>query len=503
MVACTSDDDATVGLDVADAGANSENSPDSATRADDAAVSTFSVSGKVIGLAGKGLVLTNNAGDAITVAPGADGSFSFASKLAKGAAYAVAVKTQPSSPSQTCVVTSGAGTIGGASVTNVVVTCTTNTYKVSGKVMGLAGAGLVVKNNGGDAITLSPAATDGAAVDFTFSKAIASGEDFEVTVETQPSSPTQSCVVTGGEGTVVAGDVATVAINCTTNTYTVGGTVTGLKGSGLVLQNEDGDDLPINATGTFAFVKQVASGKRYSVKVKTQPGAPEQTCEVTSNTGTVTNANVTDVAVDCTTNTYTVGVTVSGLKGTGLVLQNNGGDDLTIDANGDVTFGTPVASGTKYEVSVKTNPYGNTCTVTAGGAGTVTNAKITNVAVTCVSIPAWYQPNYDGVPGPWSFVSNRFFDGEISCTTTCAFYGRVPSGIRFICNAQGQTTEGCTPANDGQYGLSNCGAVVDNDVLTAPVGNIEQCAGSLTTCYKLGNTCNERVSFHSIQCQCK
>lgn len=263
------------------------------------------------------------------------------------------MKTQPSSPAQTCAVTNGSGTIGSANVTNVAVTCTPNTYEVSGKVMGLAGAGLVIKNNGGDATTLSPAAVDGAAVDFTFSKAIASGEDFEVSVETQPSSPTQSCVVTGGKGTVVAGDVATVAINCTTNTYTVGGTVSGLKGTGLVLQNEDDDDLPVNATGTFAFLKQVASGKPYSVKVKTQPSAPEQICEVTSKSGTVTNANVTDVAVTCTTTTYTVGGTVSGLKGKGLVLQNNAGDDLTVDANGNFTFDTPVADGAKYEVSTR------------------------------------------------------------------------------------------------------------------------------------------------------
>ena len=37
--------------------------------------------------------------------------------------------------------------------------------------------------------------------------------------------------------------------------------------------------------------------------------------------------DITEVEVNCTTNAYAVGGTVSGLSGSGLVLQNNGGDD--------------------------------------------------------------------------------------------------------------------------------------------------------------------------------
>ena len=40
-------------------------------------------------------------------------------------------------------------------------------------------------------------------------------------------------------------------------TYTVGGTVTGLTGSGLVLQNPGGADLPISASGAFTFANSV------------------------------------------------------------------------------------------------------------------------------------------------------------------------------------------------------------------------------------------------------
>ena len=77
--------------------------------------------------------------------------------------------------------------------------------------------------------------------------------------------------------------------------------------------------------------------------------------------------------------TYTVGGTVSGLSGT-VVLQDNGGDNLSVTANGSFTFATALASGAAYSVTVKTNPSGQTCTVTSG-SGTIGSANVTNVAV--------------------------------------------------------------------------------------------------------------------------
>ncbi len=53
--------------------------------------------------------------------------------------------------------------------------------------------------------------------------------------------------------------------------FTVGGTVSGLAGSGLVLQNNAGDDLSISADGTFSFTARVANGGTYAVTVNTQP----------------------------------------------------------------------------------------------------------------------------------------------------------------------------------------------------------------------------------------
>src|SRR5260370_36972117 len=40
------------------------------------------------------------------------------------------------------------------------------------------------------------------------------------------------------------------------------------------------------------------------------------------------------------TGPFTIGGTVTGLTGTGLILQDNGGDDLTLSANGAFAFKT-------------------------------------------------------------------------------------------------------------------------------------------------------------------
>src|ERR1700722_13912990 len=71
--------------------------------------------------------------------------------------------------------------------------------------------------------------------------------------------------------------------------------------------------------------------------------------------------------------TFTIGGTVTGLTGTGLVLADNGGDNVPVAANGMFTFATPVASGGGYAVTVARQPRnpGGACTGTRGG-GTAT-----------------------------------------------------------------------------------------------------------------------------------
>jgi hypothetical protein len=213
------------------------------------------------------------------------------------------------------------------------------------------------------------------------------GTAYAVTVLTQPSSPTQNCTVTGGTGTATA-NVTSVTVTCVTAaaSATIGGKVSGLSGTGLVLQDNRGDSLTITANGTFTFKTPVTGTGAYAVTVLTQPVAPNQLCAVTNGSGTAT-ANVTNVTVNCAL-AYTIGGNVTGVVGTGMVLEDNGSDQLPITANSGFTFKQLVATGGNYAVTILTQPSNptQTCTISTGTGSGVATANVINVTVTCKAV---------------------------------------------------------------------------------------------------------------------
>lgn len=263
-----------------------------------------------------------------------------------------------------------------------------SSYTVGGTVSGLVSSGLVLQVNGGDNYSV-PA--KGAS--FTFSSALASGAAYAVTVLTQPSNPAQTCTVTSGSGTVGSGNVTSVSIACTApvgaSKYTVGGTISGLTSSGLVLADNVGDHLNVKAgSTTFTLPTSFASGSTYTVSVSTQPSSPAQVCTVAKGSGTVGSANVATVAITCATPTYKIGGTISGLTSGGLVLQDNAGDNLTVPANVTTfTFATGLKTGATYAATILTQPSApaEVCTVT-NGTGTVASAPITSITVSCARV---------------------------------------------------------------------------------------------------------------------
>ena len=80
--------------------------------------------------------------------------------------------------------------------------------------------------------------------------------------------------------------------------------------------------------------------------------------------------------------TYSIGGVVTQLSGSGLKLQNNGNDEITISGDGSFTFTTPLTSGAEYAVTISQQPTGENCTVRKG-TGFVSNAKISDVSVLC------------------------------------------------------------------------------------------------------------------------
>ncbi len=78
---------------------------------------------------------------------------------------------------------------------------------------------------------------------------------------------------------------------------------------------------------------------------------------------------------------HTVSGTVSGLLGT-VVLQDNGTDTLSLDADGSFTFPAALADGVAYRVTVQTQPANQTCSV-VNSIGIISGKNVANVDVTC------------------------------------------------------------------------------------------------------------------------
>lgn len=267
---------------------------------------TYTVGGTVSGLSGT-LQLLDNGNDAVAIP--SDGAFTFPQALFDKASYSVTLGS-PEPAGQTCTIASGAGTIAGANVSNVTVTCVTNTppppaatYTLGGTVSGLSGT--VVLSTGAQSLSISANGT------YTFPTPLASGASYAVTVTTKPVG--QTCSVTNGTGMIGNANVANVAVTCATNTYSIGGTLSGLiagPGLSVVLQNNGSDNLTLTGDGAFTFASQVATAAAYNVTVQAQPA--HQTCSVSNGAGTVANSDVTGIGVACVANPQFVYVANGG-----------------------------------------------------------------------------------------------------------------------------------------------------------------------------------------------
>jgi large repetitive protein len=339
------------------------------------------------------------------------------------------------------------------------------TYSIGGTVSGLSGTGLVLQDNGADNLTVVQNGS------FTFPTAVATGKNYAVTVLTQPSNPAQTCTVTyGGTGTAAA-NVVIVQVTCATNTFTVGGNVSGLTGSGLVLQNNGGNNLSVTANGSFAFSSTINRGSNYNVTILTQPSNPTQNCAVTNGFGATTTGNVTAIRVTCFTTsvTYTIGGIVSGLSGTGLVLQDNSGDNLPITKNGSFTFPTVLPSGSSFSVTVFAQPASptQTCTVTGGG-GTAT-ANITGILVNCTTTTFTLGGTITGLTGSGLILQNNGANSlpVAANSSSFTFTNQVASGSTYAVTALAQPTPSCAITN----GSGKVGSASVSNIAIACGGN--------------------------------
>jgi hypothetical protein len=175
----------------------------------------------------------------------------------------------------------------------VLAACGGGDGQLSVTISGLSAAGLVL-DDGTETISVASGATSA-----TFPTLLVDGTDYNVVVDTQPAG--LFCTVSNGSGTVSSSTPsANITVSCAAS-YTMSGTVSNLKGSGLVITNGS-ENLPIAAgDGTFAFANRLNNGTVYTLEVVTAPSSPAQTCTFTNGTtGTVNGASITTLALSCT-----------------------------------------------------------------------------------------------------------------------------------------------------------------------------------------------------------
>jgi len=193
-------------------------------------------------------------------------------------------------------------------------------------------------------------------------------------------------------------------------TYSINATVSGLTGTGLVLSaTATGTaSVPVGANGTVTMASGVTANTAYAVTVATQPSSPAQVCAVTNGSGTITNINITNVAVSCAAavtqapppTSYAVNASVAGLAGSGLVLRvfsevmnvGTGGDsdhsfgNVTVSATGNINLATGLPANAQYLVQIVTQPSSpaQTCGIT-NATGSITSISTMPVSVSCAN----------------------------------------------------------------------------------------------------------------------
>ena len=176
--------------------------------------------------------------------------------------------------------------------------------------------------------------------------------------------------------------------------FDVGVTVTGLHHPGLVLTNNGTDKAvaPQAKAGdpvTLSF-PAIDYGTAYAVAIKKDAAGKDlnpahQSCSVFNGSDTAGRLAVIEVSVVCSMNTFPLSGTVVGLAADGLVLTNGstgGKVALAKDAT-TFAFAAPVAFGVTYGITVLTQPAGLTCSVSQNGTGTMADAAVTDIVVTC------------------------------------------------------------------------------------------------------------------------
>src|SRR4051812_28992161 len=91
---------------------------------------------------------------------------------------------------------------------------------LGGSIIGLTKTGLSLQNGNGTPLVIEASQTA-----FSFPQLLTSDEAFEVKIASQPTGA--KCSVSNGKGSTGSFNITSVLVTCVTNTYNLGGTITG------------------------------------------------------------------------------------------------------------------------------------------------------------------------------------------------------------------------------------------------------------------------------------
>jgi hypothetical protein len=289
--------------------------------------------------------------------------------------------------------------------------------------------------NGTNPLVLSQSGT------FKFSQPISAGSDYLISIDKQPQG--QLCTVNNGVGTNTRNNVSGISVVCSSVSFPLSGTVTGLQsGQQLTLLLNGQNALTVGSSTAFTFKSQVSYGGNYTVSMGSQPLG--MNCTISNGAQNNLQAPVTNINISCVPVLLEIGGTLSSLSsGAKLVLSLNQGSGLRLSADGTFTFPNTVLYGDAYQVAIQSQPAGQSCAVSNGSSPGV-SVSVRNVSVVCtVTVPVVSTLQLFLYGGP----SSNIYLGCVSCKAS------QPDSICDTSNAYGNANSALSIWNpNGTYG---------------------------------------------------
>lgn len=245
-----------------------------------------------------------------------NGDFTLDLNLPNDSPYQARVDRMPVNPAQICLLENNTGTISSANVIDLDITC--HKYKnITITAKGLRLYDLSVKINIDSVINPRYRSTITSVeeiqeIDYSvfesveiYSAQIIENSTFNISVLKLPYPQDQQVCYINQPSGIAAGEDINIQINCM-KAGTIGGSVVGLQGRDLVIQNNGQSAITISQNGQFIFSDLIPIDSNYEVSIANNPNSPNQLCNIANGTGTlsdsinsITVSRITDVQINC------------------------------------------------------------------------------------------------------------------------------------------------------------------------------------------------------------